>query len=96
MTITQAEEKLFALRQKRKALDQEINDLRYLIADLSGAPLRKDHRARNRKIYVDWNRNKRNGKKQWQLRLSQKYDLGSDRLRAIYNLQKELREKKKS
>lgn len=95
VTLKQAEEKLIDLREKRKALDREIDDLRYLIADLTDSPLKKDFRERDKKIYLDWERNKLKGKKGWRFKLYEKYNIGSDRLRAIYNEQKELREKKK-
>lgn len=93
LSLQQAITRLQEAKKERKALDREINDLRYLIADLTNSPLRKDFRERDKKIYFDWKKNKLKGKKGWQLRLWDKYNISSDRLREIYNQQKALREK---
>lgn len=81
------------LREKRKLIDREINELRFYIADLIDYPLRNDFRKRDRKIYFDWKRNLVKGKRGWRLQLFLKYNLGADRLREIYNQQKALQEK---
>lgn len=95
MTLKQAEKRLAEAQKERKALDQEIETLRYLLSDLGGIPVRRDLRDRDKKIYRDWEALKLKDKKRWIHDLCDKYDLGPDRIRTIYNEQKELREKKK-
>lgn len=88
MTIQQAKERLTDLRVKRKELDQQINALRFFIADSTNHEQGKDKRKRDKKIYLDWKRNLVKGKRGWRLQLFLKYNLGVDRLREIYNQQK--------
>lgn len=95
VTLQQAEKRLAEAKQELKALKREIETLRYLLADLGGLPVRRDLRDRDRGIYRDWETYKLKGKN-WIHQLCDKYDLGPDRLREIYNQQKALREKKKS
>lgn len=95
-SLQQATIRLQEAKEERKALDREINDLRYLIADLSDSPLRKDFRERDRKIYLDWKKNMLKGKKGWQYELWEKYGISSERLREIYKQQKALREIKRA
>jgi hypothetical protein len=94
-TLQQAEERLIELREKRKALDREMQDLKHLIADLSDSPLKNDNRERDRNIYLDWEAGRLTGKKMHWLELGGKYDLGPDQLRLIHKQQKEIIENEK-
>lgn len=95
MTLTQAKKRLAEAKQELIALQQEIDELRYLLSDLGDTPVQRDLRARDKAIYRDWIAIKKlKGTEHW-LKLTKKYKLGPDRLREIYNQQKALMENKK-